>query len=412
MVAATRGETATICGDGRSTVAELIESQINSDPRRGEEEDFPLDTIRLNEHHTAVLELQRQGLNADSVPAAGRVVTVMRTGNMVNDVTDLVHPEVAAQVALAAKVVGLDIAGVDLVARDVSRPLQEQGGAIVEVNAGPGLLMHLKPASGQPRPVGQAIVDHLFAPGDSGRIPIVGLVGREETTMAAKLVAWLIHLNGRHTGLACADGLFLDQRQLERGNAMGWERGQRLLINRAVQAAVVESSARHILAEGLPYDRCLVGVVTGMPGAAGLEEFYIHEDGQMPNIVRTQVDVVLSDGAAVLNADDAAVAELADYSDGQVIFYAQSETAPALAAHRAGGGRVLFLRGTTLVLASGEQETRVLDLAMPALSRLTGQLGVKPGELLAAVGAAWALDIAPDLIRAGLKSYGQDPAVH
>lgn len=403
VVAATRGETATIRGDGRSTVAELIESQINSDPRRGEEEDYPLDTIRLNESHTAVLELQRQGLNADSVPAEGRVVIVTRNGNMVNDVTDLVHPEVAAQVALAAKVVGLDIAGVDLVARDVSRPLQEQGGAIVEVNAGPGLLMHLKPASGQPRPVGQAIVDHLFAASDTGRIPIVGLVGREDTTMVAKLVAWLLHLSGRHTGLACADGLFLDQRQLERGNALGWERGQRLLINRAVQAAVVESSARHILAEGLPYDRCQVGVVTDLGGAETLAQYDISESDQLVKVLRTQVDVVLPDGVAVLNAADERVAGLAELCDGDVIFYALDAQAAPVVEQRAEGGRAVFLRAGQVVLATGASET------VCAAAGQGRAASVPADALLAGVAAAWALGISPELIAAGIETYSPDP---
>ena len=163
VVAANKGETASIVGDGIHTVEELIEIQINSDPRRGEEEDFPLDTIRLKDHTTAVLELQRQGLTGNSVPEKGRHVLVMRTGNMAMDVTDLVHPDVAELAALAARIVGLDIAGVDLVAQDISKPMKAQGAAIVEVNAGPGLLMHLKPAMGKTRPVGQAIAAHLFA---------------------------------------------------------------------------------------------------------------------------------------------------------------------------------------------------------------------------------------------------------
>jgi len=142
VVAANKGEVASIVGDGIHTVEALIESQINSDPRRGEEEDFPLDTIRLKDHTTAVLELKRQGLTGQSVPEKDRHVVVMRTGNMAIDVTDLVHPDVAELAALAARIVGLDIAGVDLVAQDISKPMKSQGAAIVEVNAGPGLLMH------------------------------------------------------------------------------------------------------------------------------------------------------------------------------------------------------------------------------------------------------------------------------
>src|SRR5690606_3971556 len=160
-----------VTGDGRSSVLQLIDSQINSDPRRGLNEDSPLNTICLAEYPAVAVELQRQGHTPDSVPAAGERVLIMRNGNLAIDCTDEVHPDVARVVALAARVVGLDIAGVDLVAEDISRPLAGQRGAIVEVNAGPGLLMHLKPAIGLARPVGKAIVDHLFAAGDSGRIP-------------------------------------------------------------------------------------------------------------------------------------------------------------------------------------------------------------------------------------------------
>ncbi|MBL8491774.1 MAG: ATP-grasp domain-containing protein, partial [Rhodocyclaceae bacterium] len=162
VVAATRGKTLSVVGDGRSTVKQLIEDQINCDPRCGIEEEFPLEPLILDQEPIARLELERQGLKADSVPQAGRDVLVKRQGDLAYDVTDEVHPRVAAAAVLAARVVGLDIAGIDLVAEDIAHPLESQAGAIVEVNAGPGLLMHLKPAEGSPRPVGRAIVDHLF----------------------------------------------------------------------------------------------------------------------------------------------------------------------------------------------------------------------------------------------------------
>ena len=155
VVAAARGEIITVTGDGSTSVAQLIDSQLNSDPRRGAEEEFPLDVIVVDTDAKLQLELKRQDLDAAAVPAAGRVVTIQRNGNMAIDCTDQVHSDVAHAAVLAARVVGLDIAGVDLVAEDISRPLGPQGGAIVEVNAGPGLLMHLKPAVGSPRPVGR-----------------------------------------------------------------------------------------------------------------------------------------------------------------------------------------------------------------------------------------------------------------
>ena len=412
VVAANKGETASIVGDGIHTVEELIEIQINSDPRRGEEEDFPLDTIRLKDHTTAVLELQRQGLTGNSVPEKGQHVLVMRTGNMAMDVTDLVHPDVAELAALAARIVGLDIAGVDLVAQDISKPMNAQGAAIVEVNAGPGLLMHLKPAMGKTRPVGQAIAAHLFAADSEPRIPVVGVIGQEHTTGTSHLIAWLLHLQGLQTGLSSAKGLFLGQRCLQNQSDMEWESAQRLLINRSVEAAVFETTARHLLSEGLPYDRCLVGVITAMPKAEGLQDLYIQSDEQMPNVVRTQMDVVLPNGMAVLNADDADVVNLASYCDGEVTYFASSEDNPIIVKHRSENGRVAFWRKNHLVLAQGDQEIDALNRQLPAIDKLFKNQFIHCVEVLAASAAAWALGINTDLIRAGIKSFGQSPGSH
>ncbi|MDO9395167.1 MAG: hypothetical protein Q7T71_01335, partial [Herbiconiux sp.] len=322
VVAAARGEIITVTGDGTATVAALIDSQLNSDPRRGVEEEFPLDFIDVATDAKLQLELQRQKLDAASVPESGRVVTIQRNGNLGVDCTDQVHPEVAHAATLAARVVGLDIAGIDLVAQDISRPLAPQGGAIVEVNAGPGLLMHLKPGVGSPRPVGRAICDHLFPDDASGRIPVVGVAGSQDTAVLARLVAWLIGLGGRYTGLACGDGLFLERRRVDARDSAHWEAGHRLLVNRAVQAVVIENGAETILRDGLAYDRCQVGIVTDLDGFETLAEFDITESDQMVKVLRTQVDVVLSEGTAVLNATDPRVAGLAPLCDGAVILYA------------------------------------------------------------------------------------------
>ena len=408
VVAAARGEVVSITGNGRSTVKELIDTQLNSDPRRGYEEEYPLEIIDLATDSKVQLELKRQDLGADSVPAAGRQVVVQRNGNVAVDCTDDVHPEVAYIAQLAAKVVGLDIAGIDMVARDISKPLHTQGGAIVEVNAGPGLLMHLKPAEGAPRPVGQAIAEHLFPTDDdasqAGRIPLVGVAGTRSTSTITRLVGWLLHLSGRHTGLACSEGLFLDRRCVEATDCAHWEAAHRLLMNKTVQAAVIESNARTILRDGLAYDRCQVGVVTDMDGAETLAEFDVHEQDQMTKVMRTQVDVVLAEGASVLNAAITQVADLAPLSDGAVVLYAQDATLPAIVEHRAtDNGRAVIVKNGRVVLATGSAEH-----VLGSLADLTfGRNAVVPDTdaLLAAVGAAWALDIAPDLIGAGIKTF-------
>ncbi len=409
LVAASRGETASVTGDGHSTVRELVNLQINSDPRRGSDGSLPLETVRLRQSSPEVLELKRQGLTPESVPEAGRAVLVKRTGNMTTDITDIVHPDVAAQAILAAKVVGLDIAGVDVVTPDITQPLAKAGGVVVEVNAGPSLLMHLNPAEGEPRDVGKAIAGHLFPGLDNGRIPVVGFMGDGDTTRTAKLTAWLLHLKGWTTGLSCADGLFLNQRCLQTSGGMDFGNAERLLVNRAVEAAVFETDARHLLAEGMPYDRCQVGVVTSMPKASGLEDLHAGEDERMPGYIRTQIDLVLPTGTAILNAENELVADLAQYSDGDVMYYANDEHHARVAEHRAQGQRVGFWRDGHLILAQGPQETEVLSAQRPAVARLLKEGKLSTGEILVAACVAWALDIPAELIRAGIKSYGQNP---
>ncbi|ACB36293.1 cyanophycin synthetase [Leptothrix cholodnii SP-6] len=407
VVAAARGESLWITGDGHGSVVQLIDSQLNIDPRRGDAEEFPLETIRLDREPVIRLLLERQGLDGTSVPEAGRRILIQRNGNVSIDCTDQVHPEVEHAVSLAARVIGLDIAGVDLVCEDISRPLQEQGGAIVEVNAGPGLLMHLKPAEGTPRPVGQAIVNHLFAEDASGRIPIVGIAGSVDTHRIARLVAWLVHLSGRHVGLACGDGLFLGNRQVERRDGANWSAGHRLLINREVQAVVLENGAASILQDGLAYDRCQVGVITDLGGAEALAAHDIQTSDQLVRVLRTQMDVVLSDGVGVLNAADERIAELASLCDGEVLLYADDGQNAALREHRGAGGRAVFLRDRRLVLATGTSET----LGPPLHSGRRRGAALSAGVLLAAVATAWGLGIAPELIAAGIETFDPDLAM-
>ncbi|HEX8955770.1 MAG TPA: cyanophycin synthetase, partial [Burkholderiaceae bacterium] len=400
VVAAAAGETAWVTGDGASNIIKLVDEQINTDPRRGTTEDSPLNTVAPEVGAEIILELERQGMTAYSVPAAGQKVLIQRNGNVAFDVTDKVHPTVAAKAALAARIVGLDIAGVDMVLEDVSKPLNEQQGAVIEVNASPGLLAHLKPAGGMPRAIGPAIMEHLFGPGQNGRIPIVGVAGSQGNNLIARMTSWLIQATGKHVGLVCSDGLYLDNRHVEKRNCVNWDAGQRLLINRSVEAAVFENGARMILAEGLVYDKCSVGVVTDMLGYEELKEFYIDEPGDMYKVMRTQIDVVLPDGVAVLNGDDPAVVELAELCDGKVIFYGASGEAAVLAQHRAAGERVVYLQGDNIVLATGNEESASLPLSL-----LKHAKGIAPTAVMAAVAATWALGIAPELISAGLMTF-------
>jgi len=404
LVAAAKGESLWVEGDGVSTILDLVNTQINTDPRRGEGEDFPLGVVKPHESGEVILELERQGMTALSVPQDGQKVLIQPNGNVAIDVTDEVHPSVVHAALLAARVVGLDIAGIDLVTTDITRPLEEQRGAIIEVNASPGLLAHIKPGVGKPRPVGTAIVDHLFSDEETGRIPLVGVTGTQGASLVVRLLAKLLSLSGKHTGAVCSEGMFLDQRRVTSSDCVNWDAGQRLLINRSVQAAVFESNPRMILAEGLAYDRCQVGVVTDMGSLDSVKDFDVLDADALYKVVRSQVDVVLSTGVAVLNANDAQVLELADLCDGTVTLYAQDGSLPAITEHLAAGRRAAFVRKHHIVLAEGGIETVLLclDLLKPATA---GHVD----SVLAAVAAAWALDLSADLICAGLRTFDAAP---
>ena len=406
MVAANMGEAVSVKGDGKSTIDELIDSQINTDPRRGVEHEFPLYVISLDRFPAAKMEVERQGFSGSSVPEKGQEVMIVRTSNMAFDVTDEVHPDTAELACLAARIVGLDIAGIDLVCEDISKPLDVQRGAIVEVNAGPGLLMHIKPAVGQPRPVGEAIVDHLFAKDEDSRIPVVGVTGSRGKTPVARLIAHLSRLSGQYTGLACSEGVFLDGRQVETPEGTNWDAAERVLMNRSVEAAIFENSCRDILGDGTVYDRCSVGVVTNIDPELHFGEFYIDTPEKVWNAFRTQVDLVLASGCAVLNAEDPAVVEMAPLSDGDVIFYGTDGAAEAIVAHRAEGKRAVFVKDGAIVLATGAAEELLAPLSR--INMLADGQAEQPGvlsNLLAAIAGAWALNISPALIRAGVLPY-------
>ena len=202
VVAAARREPAQVVGDGVSSIRALVD-QVNRDPRRGDDHATVLSKIKLDSVGLGVLG--EQGYTPDSVPPAGQTVLVRRnanlsTGGTAADVTDLVHPDVAARAVEAAKMVGLDVAGVDVVAVDISKPLESQGGIVVEVNASPGLRMHIEPSSGQPRPVGEAIIDSMFAEDQNGRIPVVAVTGVNGKTTTTRFIAHLLRTSGPQGG--------------------------------------------------------------------------------------------------------------------------------------------------------------------------------------------------------------------
>jgi cyanophycin synthetase len=357
-IAAAGGEADEVQGDGGSTIRQLVE-QANRDPRRGEESAQLLTLLELND--TAVDLLRRQGFTPDSVPRAGERVLIQYHGDLTVDETDQLHPEVAAACVLAAQAVGLDIAGIDVVAGDIGQPLAQQGGAVIEVNASPGLVAHLKPLSGKPRPVGEAIVGQLFAPETPARVPVVAVSGTQGCNAVTKLLSACLTQAGHRVARADAEGLFLDARRLDRGSAAGAEGARRALMNPAAEYVVTEAAVPSTLEQGLGFDRCQLAVVVGSTDATTLTRPGIDEVTAVEKALRAPVDVVLPTGFAVLNAEDPSVQAMAVHCPGKVVWFGGERHLSPVKEHIDSGGAALLRRGDELIWWSqGQPSTPLL----------------------------------------------------
>ncbi len=408
LVAAARREPPLVVGDGVHTVRQLVDL-VNADPRRGEGHATSLTKIRFDD--IAIGRLQAQGLEPESVPEKGHRVILrnnanLSTGGTATDVTDDVHPEVAARVIEAARMVGLDICGVDVVCESVLRPLEEQSGGIVEVNAAPGLRMHISPSYGKGRDVGQAAIDLVFPDGDNGRIPVIAVTGTNGKTTTVRLTAHLIRAQGLRVGMTNTDGVYVNGRQTDSGDCSGPRSARNVLMHPEVDAAVFETARGGLLREGLAFDRCKVAVVTNMGAGDHLGLNYITTLEDLSVLKRVIVLNVEPDGMAVLNAADPAVAAMAPHCPGDVTFFALDPNQPTLATQRAQGKRVVYVDNGAIVAQKGKQSFRI-PLSQVPLTR-HGQIGFQTENVLAAVGAAWAVDVHWDAIAQGLSTFISD----
>ncbi len=410
LIAAARRDPPLVVGDGTHTVSELVDI-VNSDPRRSDGHATSLTKIRFDE--IAINRLAEQGYTADSIPERGVRVVLrnnanLSTGGTATDVTDDVHPELAAAAVAAAQTIGLDIAGIDVVCDTILKPLEEQNGGIVEVNAAPGLRMHLAPSFGKGRPVGEAIVAMMFPDADNARIPIVAVTGTNGKTTTSRLIGRIFEANNLRVGMTSTDGIYIQNKRIDTGDCSGPRSARNVLAHPDVDAAVLETARGGLLREGLGFDVCDVAVVTNIGLGDHLGLNYITTVQELAVIKRVIVENVASTGTAVLNAADPVVASMAQYCAGNVTFFALDPTHPVLATHRALGKRVLYVDQGDIVCGEGRRKHR-MPMANIPLTR-NGSIGFQIENVMAAAATAWALGYEWSLIESALANFVSDTA--
>lgn len=407
VVAAAELRPAAVTGDGTWTISQLID-QVNADPRRGEGHSRSLTRIRLDAQSAAYLA--GQGLDAMSVPAAGQTVTLRRnanlsTGGTSRDVTDRLHSDVADMCRRAAAVTGLDVCGVDLRLEDISSP---GAGAVIEVNACPGLRMHEAPAEGASRDVAGAVIDSLYPPGAPARIPVVAVTGTNGKTTVARTIGHILSQAGLAVGMATTDGVYSRGRLVYTADASGPRSAGMVLDDTSVEAAVLETARGGILRGGLGYDRADVAVITNVAadhlGTGGIDDL-----SQLVDVKALVAEEIADGGTIVLNADDPAVAAIAARPRVRnhvpvIRYFSLRPDSEVTARHRQAGGISCELRDGQLVEFEGARERPLL-----AVTELAGSFGGRAGHVvanaLAAVAACRAMGVSAKDIRRALATF-------
>jgi cyanophycin synthetase len=390
MVAASERLPAHVVGDGFATVAELVRI-ANADPARGEGHEKPLTKIVIDE--IAMQFMARAGVTLDTVPENGEFVWLregvnLSTGGVARDVTDLVHPTVRRACERAARVVGLDICGVDLMTSDIARPLVAGAGAIIELNAAPGLRMHAFPSKGEPRDVGGAIVEMLFPADAPSRIPIVTITGTNGKTTVTRLVEHVVAMTGRRVGMTTTDGIWIGGECVAEGDTTGPQSARTVLGDPSVEFAVLETARGGIVRRGLGYDWSDVAIITNIqPDHFGQDGIESIED--LVRIKSLIAERVREGGTIVLNADDSTLVTLPTRPaiasiPRRIVYFTLDPANEIVRRHRASGGTAYLLRDGWLVEAVGDTEQRIVradDMSMTINATATHQIA----NLLAAV---------------------------
>ena len=408
LVAAAERRPAQVVADGIHNVRDLVR-MVNEDPRRGHGHGSALTRIRMDA--SAELTLAKQGYTWESVPPPGQLVFLrdnsnLSTGGTATDVTDEVHPDNAALAVLAAETIGLDIAGVDVICEHIKRPLYEQGGGVVEVNAAPGLRMHVYPSEGKSRPVGEAIVEMLFPRDAQTRVPLIAITGTNGKTTVTRIVAHIYSTMKKFVGMTTTDGIYFDGVRRVTGDCSGPRSAEAVLQHPRVEVAVLETARGGILRSGLGWDRSTVSVVLNVSNDhLGLDGIETPE--RLARVKRVVIESVSTTGYGVLNAEDPLTADMESYCPGRVIFFGMDRSGPVMTSHLANGEKAVYTRDGQIILAEGSTET-VLIAAADIPATYNGLIPFQVMNAMAGAAACWGAGVPLDSIRLGLRTFQAD----
>ncbi len=401
-----------ILGDGIHSIKELVEAE-NNNPHRGEGHEKPLTKIKLDS--VAKESLARSGLTEDSVPKFGEIVYLRENGNLstggsARDCTREIHPSNKALAVKAAKIIGLEVAGIDMVIDDISHPLTPQNGAIIEVNAVPGLRMHLYPAEGQPQNVAADILDLIYPEGAPFSIPIISITGSNGKTTVTRMISHVLSLTGKKVGMTCSSGTYIGEECVSKGDNTGLLSAHSVLYNKEVETAVLETARGGIIRKGLGYDTADVGIIVnvsedhlGLDGIDTLEE--------MAFVKALIVEAVKPQGYAILNADDDMVVHINQRVQCNLIYFSRNRDNPLIEDHIIQGGTAVVFENGIVLIYHQYQPIPLLSINEIPIT-FDGKAICNVENSLAAVAGLFALGIDNPTIRSGLRSFKPDPVAN
>jgi cyanophycin synthetase len=411
LVAAAKRTPAAVTGDGKATIQQLVD-KVNSDPRRGYGHEKELTSIKIDD--LTLNLLGEKGLDLRSVLKKNEVLYLKATANLstggtATDVTDLVHPYNVFMAERISRIIGLDICGIDIMAPDLTTPIHENGGAVLEVNAGPGFRMHIAPTEGLPRNVAEPVIDMLYPPGAPVKIPIVAVTGTNGKTTTTRLIAYIMKTVGHKVGFTTTDGIYIQNRMLEQGDCTGPVSAEFVLKDPTVDFAVLECARGGILRAGLGFHNCDIGIVTNVAeDHLGLKDIHTLED--LARVKAVVPESVLPDGYAILNADDDLVYGMAKGLDCKVAFFSMDEDSPRIKRHCKNGGIAAVVEQGYISICKGTWKIRIEKVVNIPLT-FSGKAIFMIQNILPAVLAGFLSNVKIEEIRLALETFIPSPTL-